>query len=110
MAKAQPDFMDKTDPHFAFKYMSHTARDPPSIGQSAPLATRPWLYVYLPVAWAGHLCLGLAIGVLGPLQPYLARQVGLEGQDGWSWPLNKGGRAFIRGYDFPKWLMCFLLG
>ena len=79
MAKAHPDIMDKTDPHFAFKYMAQTAPDPPSIGQSAPMASRPWLYVYLPVAWAGHLCLGLAIGVLGPLQPYLARQVGLEG-------------------------------
>ena len=104
MAKAQPDFMDKTDPHFAFKYMSHTAPDPPSIGQSSPLATRPWLYVYLPVAWAGHLCLGLAIGVLGPLQPYLARQVGLEGC---SWPVRKGGPDFSCGYDFPSWLHSF---
>ena len=34
-----------------------------------------WLSAYLPLAWAGHCCLGLAMGVLGPTQPYLAAQV-----------------------------------
>ena len=34
-----------------------------------------WLSSYLPIAWAGHCCLGLAMGVLGPTQPYLATQV-----------------------------------
>ena len=34
-----------------------------------------WLSSYLPLAWAGHCCLGLAMGVLGPTQPFLATQV-----------------------------------
>ena len=34
-----------------------------------------WLSSYLPLAWAGHVCLGLAMGVLGPTQPFLATQV-----------------------------------
>jgi len=36
-----------------------------------------WLSSYLPLAWAGHCCLGLAMGVLGPTQPFLATQVGV---------------------------------
>ena len=34
-----------------------------------------WLSSYLPLAWAGHVCLGLAMGILGPTQPFLATQV-----------------------------------
>ena len=37
-----------------------------------------WLSAYLPVAWAGHMCLGLAMGILGPTQPYLALQVNTQ--------------------------------
>merc|ERR1712223_95707 len=36
-----------------------------------------WLSSYLPLAWAGHVCLGLALGILGPTQPFLATQVGV---------------------------------
>jgi len=36
-----------------------------------------WLSSYLPLAWAGHVCLGLAMGILGPTQPFLATQVGV---------------------------------
>jgi hypothetical protein len=28
---------------------------------------------FFPVAWLGHLGLGLSMGIMGPVQPYLAR-------------------------------------
>jgi hypothetical protein len=31
------------------------------------------LKVFFPVAWLAHLGLGMALGILGPVQPYLAR-------------------------------------
>ena len=36
-----------------------------------------WLLVYFSLAWTGHICQGLAIGILGPTQPYLASIVGV---------------------------------
>ena len=36
-----------------------------------------WLVTYFPLAWAAHACQGLAMGLLGPLQPYLALKVGV---------------------------------
>ena len=35
-----------------------------------------WLVPFLPLAWCGHITLGLAVGILGPSQPYLASAVG----------------------------------
>jgi len=34
--------------------------------------------VFLPLAWAGHVGLGLALGIFGPTQPYLAQNVGVS--------------------------------
>jgi len=31
--------------------------------------------IFLPLAWSGHIGLGLALGIFGPTQPYLARNV-----------------------------------
>ena len=36
-----------------------------------------WLLCYFCLAWTGHICQGLAIGILGPTQPYLAQLVGV---------------------------------
>jgi len=36
---------------------------------------RTWLLTYFPAAWLGHACQGLAMGILGPTQPYLALMV-----------------------------------
>ena len=37
---------------------------------------KKWLLLFLPLAWSGHVGLGLALGVFGPTQPYLAKNVG----------------------------------
>ena len=37
-----------------------------------------WLATYFSLAWCGHICQGLAIGLLGPTQPYLARLVDVD--------------------------------
>ena len=37
------------------------------------LELRPLLKSFFPVAWLGHLGLGLTYGLMGPAQPYLAR-------------------------------------
>ena len=37
------------------------------------LELRPLLKTFFPVAWLGHLGLGLTYGLMGPAQPYLAR-------------------------------------
>ena len=34
-------------------------------------------YVYLCIAWFGHMCHGLSMSILGPAQPYLAQNVGV---------------------------------
>ena len=34
----------------------------------APAPDRRWLVCYFPAAWLGHVCQGLATGVLGPSQ------------------------------------------
>ena len=34
----------------------------------APAPDRRWLVCYFPAAWLGHICQGLATGVLGPSQ------------------------------------------
>jgi len=34
--------------------------------------------IFLPLAWSGHIGLGLALGIFGPTQPYLARNVGVS--------------------------------
>merc|ERR1712226_1423832 len=34
--------------------------------------------IFLPLAWPGHIGLGLALGIFGPTQPYLARNVGVS--------------------------------
>lgn len=49
-------------------------------------SVRAWLAAYLPGAWSGHMCQGLAMGMLGPTMPYLAAQVGVPNQQiGFIW-------------------------
>jgi len=38
--------------------------------------SKKWFYAFLPLAWSGHIGLGLALGIFGPTQPYLAMNVG----------------------------------
>ena len=33
------------------------------------------LLTFFPIAWMGHLGLGLTYGLMGPAQPYLARYI-----------------------------------
>ena len=37
------------------------------------LELKALLWSFFPVAWMGHLGLGLTYGLMGPAQPYLAR-------------------------------------
>ena len=37
---------------------------------------RKWFLLFFPLAWSGHTGLGLALGVFGPTQPYIAKNVG----------------------------------
>ena len=37
------------------------------------LELKALLWTFFPVAWMGHLGLGLTYGLMGPAQPYLAR-------------------------------------
>ena len=36
---------------------------------------RKWFLLFFPLAWSGHTGLGLALGVFGPTQPYIAKNV-----------------------------------
>ena len=36
---------------------------------------RKWFFLFFPLAWCGHTGLGLALGVFGPTQPYIAKNV-----------------------------------
>lgn len=42
---------------------------------------KTWLLSFFPLAWSGHICLGLALGVFGPTQPYLAQLVGVAPEE-----------------------------
>ena len=44
----------------------------------AVISDTAWLLTYFPVAWLAHACQGLAMGILGPLQPFLALKVGVN--------------------------------
>eukprot|EP00093_Oithona_nana_P006502 06502.XXX_221286_219158_1 [CDS] Oithona nana genome sequencing. len=44
------------------------------------LELKALLWSFFPVAWMGHLGLGLTYGLMGPAQPYLASQVGVGHQ------------------------------
>ena len=37
------------------------------------LELKPLLKTFFPIAWMGHLGLGLTYGLMGPAQPYLAK-------------------------------------
>ena len=39
---------------------------------------RRWILTYFPVAWLAHICQGMSMGILGPVQPYLALMVGVS--------------------------------
>jgi len=39
---------------------------------------KKWLSAFLLVAWSGHIGLGMSVAILGPTQPYLAKQVGVN--------------------------------
>ena len=34
---------------------------------------KPLFWTFFPVAWLGHIGIGLTYGLMGPAQPYLAR-------------------------------------
>ena len=42
---------------------------------------KKWILTYFPVAWLGYICQGLAMGILGPAQPYLAAMVGVTNEE-----------------------------
>ena len=54
-----------------------------------------WLITYFPVAWTAHICQGLAMGIFGPTQPYLAQNVGVPShQINLIWTLRAFGSCF----------------
>lgn len=77
-----------------------------------------WLVGYFLLAWSGHICQGLAIGILGPTQPYLARIVGVARDSiNLIWT-GRGlgscvatiltGMIFKRFITIPGYKLCFL--
>ena len=38
-------------------------------------SNKKWFMAFFPLAWLGHIGIGLALGVFGPTQPYLAKNV-----------------------------------
>ena len=42
---------------------------------------KKWILTYFPAAWLGHICQGLAMGIMGPTQPYLAAMVGVTNEE-----------------------------
>ena len=36
---------------------------------------KKWYFLFFPLAWSGHIGIGLALGIFGPTQPYLAKNV-----------------------------------
>eukprot|EP00092_Neocalanus_flemingeri_P035684 GFUD01038850.1.p1 GENE.GFUD01038850.1~~GFUD01038850.1.p1 ORF type:complete len:455 (-),score=72.17 GFUD01038850.1:48-1412(-) len=67
-----------------------------------------WLITYFPVAWTGHICQGLAMGIFGPTQPYLAQKVGVASQQiNFIWTLRAFGSCFatvITGLVFKAYI------
>ena len=67
-----------------------------------------WLLAYFPVAWTGHICQGLAMGIFGPTQPYLAQRVGVPSkQINLIWTLRAFGSCFatvLTGLVFKRYL------
>ena len=75
----------------------------PQINNSSPLhchcfkqlkmsGDTSWLLTYFPVAWLAHICQGLAMGIMGPAQPYLAVMVGVPSdQINFIWTLRAFG-------------------
>ena len=39
------------------------------------LSNKKWFFLFFPLVWFSHVGLGLALGVFGPTQPYLAKNV-----------------------------------
>jgi len=54
-----------------------------------------WLATYFPVAWAAHICQGLAMGIFGPTQPYLAHKLGVDSRKiNFIWTIRAFGSCF----------------
>ena len=46
--------------------------------RNAFISHKKWFSLFFPLAWSGHTGLGLALGVFGPTQPYLAKNVSVS--------------------------------
>ena len=75
---------------------------------AAVLSDTAWLVTYFPVAWAAHACQGLAMGLLGPLQPYLALKVGVSNsQINFLWTMRAVGSCLATvatGFIFKRFV------
>ena len=86
---------------------------------------KKWILTYFPAAWLGHMCQGLAMGIMGPTQPYLAAMVGVTNEEiNLIWTLRALGSCLatlLTGMVFKKFVekqsmklaflgLCVLLG
>ena len=75
---------------------------------AAVVSDTAWLVTYFPVAWAAHACQGLAMGLLGPLQPYLALKVGVSNsQINFLWTMRAVGSCLATvatGFIFKRFV------
>ena len=67
-----------------------------------------WIFTYFPVAWLAHACQGLAMGILGPLQPFLALKVGVSNSHiNFIWTLRAMGSCLATvatGFIFKRFV------
>ena len=86
---------------------------------------KKWILTYFPAAWLGYICQGLAMGIMGPAQPYLAAMAGVTNEEiNLIWTLRALGSCFatiLTGMVFKKYMekqsmklaflgLCVLLG
>ena len=70
---------------------------------------KKWILTYFPAAWLGHICQGLAMGIIGPAQPYLAAMVGVTNEEiNLIWTLRALGSCLatlLTGMVFKKYFV-----
>ena len=71
------------------------------------VSNKKWFSIFFPMAWLGHVGIGLALGVFGPTQPYLAKNVSTNVDTiNFIWTgrsIGFAGAAIIAAFVFKKY-------
>ena len=71
------------------------------------VCNKKWFSIFFPMAWLSHVGIGLALGVFGPTQPYLAKNVSTNVDTiNFIWTgrsIGFAGAAIIAAFVFKKY-------